>query len=114
MPAIQTSNAEASSTESVATSQVTLPAFNQSLLSALLAADTDRRLPSDRPGESECRDRLVIDAEEVTFRVGRATLSLTKENGGTLEIRAAHVRIHAEEILSEAEGTNTIAGEHVV
>jgi len=88
--------------------------FNQSLLAALVAAGTDRRLQSDVPVDPERLERLLIEADEITFRVGGATLSLTKENGGTLEIRAGHVRIQAEEILSEAAGTNAITGEHVV
>ena len=41
-------------------------------------------------------------------------LSLTKENGGTLEIRARHVRLLGEEIVSQATGTNAVIGEHVV
>jgi hypothetical protein len=59
-------------------------------------------------------ERIVIEADEVTFRVGGASLTLTKENGGTLEIRAAKVRIQGEDILTEAAGTNTIAGGNVV
>lgn len=98
----------------MAAPQVALSGFKHSLLSALVAAETDRRPQADSLAKSDRPDRLVIEADEVTFRVGGATLSLTKENGGTLEIRAVHVRIHAEEILSEATGTNAIAGEQVV
>lgn len=114
MRAIQTSAGEVPQSDSAATPHVSLSGLNESLLSALVAAGTDRRLSTGSPVETDRPDRLVIEADEVTFRVGGATLSLTKENGGTLEIRAAHVRIHAEEILSEAVGTNAITGEHVV
>lgn len=112
MQAMQSSAGERS--EPFAATPPPADGFNQSLLAALVAAGTDRRLQSDVPVDPERLERLLIEADEITFRVGGATLSLTKENGGTLEIRAGHVRIHAEEILSEAAGTNAITGESVV
>jgi hypothetical protein len=112
MQAMQSSAGERS--EPSATTPPPADGFNQSLLAALVAAGADRRLQSDVPVDPERLERLLIEADEITFRVGGATLSLTKENGGTLEIRAGHVRIHAEEILSEAAGTNAITGETVV
>jgi hypothetical protein len=112
MRAIQTSASE--TPESSGSTGEPVPEYNQSLLAALVAAGADRRRLAGGIAETDCPDRLVIEADEVTFRVGRATLSLTKENGGTLEIRAENVRIFAKEIMSEATGTNAIAGEHVV
>jgi hypothetical protein len=90
--------------------------------SRISLSDFDRmeaRLPAvgdHVPGHAPAAptQRLVIEADEVTFRVGEAVLSLTKENGGTLEIRARHVRLRGEEIVSQATGTNAVVGEHVV
>lgn len=59
-------------------------------------------------------EQLVVEADEITLRVGEAILKLTKENGGTLEIRAANVRILGNSILSHATETNSVVGEHVV
>jgi hypothetical protein len=58
--------------------------------------------------------RTVIEAEEIVFRVGQAMLALTRENGGTLEIRAPNVRIAGENIVSMAGGTMSVLGKSVV
>jgi hypothetical protein len=113
MHATQTSTGGVPRTDTVASSHLSLPG-KHSLLAALVAAETDRRLQAGGPADPDRQDRVVVEAEEITFRVGGASLTLTKENGGTLKIRAARVRIRAEEISSEATGTNAIAGEHVV
>jgi hypothetical protein len=59
-------------------------------------------------------EKILIEADEFTVKVGDAILSLTKADGGTLEIRAPHVRIVGDDIISEAVGTNSVVGEHVV
>ena len=69
----------------------------------------------DQPAEAAAQpERLLLEADEITFKVGDAVLTMTRENGGTLEIRAPNVRIMGEDVLSEAERTNTIVGENVV
>lgn len=60
------------------------------------------------------QEQIVLEADEITLKVGDVMLSMTREDGGTLEIRAPRVRIVGEEIISEAEGANTIAGDSVV
>lgn len=75
------------------------------------------RLPQRRAAEeppSRTPEQIVLEADEITLKVGDVVLSMTREEGGTLEIRAPRVRIVGEQIVSEAEGANTIAGESVV
>lgn len=57
---------------------------------------------------------VVVEADEIVFKAGAATLSLSSRDGGTLEIRAPHVRILGENVLSEAEQTNSVVGRNVV
>ena len=63
---------------------------------------------------SQKLEQVVLEADEITFKVGNVVLSMTKKDGGTLEIRAPRIRLLGEDIISEADGTNTIVGENVV
>jgi hypothetical protein len=58
--------------------------------------------------------RIVVEADEIVFKAGEATISLSSANDGTVEIRAAHVHILGEQVVSEARQTNSIVGHDVV
>jgi hypothetical protein len=89
--------------------------------SRLPTGEFDRRgahVGSETPGVRReahtTPEHIVVEADEITLRVGNAVIKLTKENGGTLEIHAANVRIHGNSILSQATQTNSMVGEHVI
>lgn len=65
--------------------------------------------PGNHPPE-----RVVVEADEIVFKAGEATLTLSCRNGGTLEICAPRIQIRGEEVLSEATQTNSVVGHHVV
>jgi hypothetical protein len=74
-----------------------------------------RRQPRDQQLSHTAKpEHLLLEADEITLKVGNVTLTMSQQNGGTLEIRAPHVRIVGEDVHSEAETTNTIVGENVV
>jgi hypothetical protein len=57
---------------------------------------------------------VVVEADQIILKAGEAMLILNRANGGTLEIRAPRVVIHGDDVTSEAEHTNTLAGHSVV
>ena len=68
---------------------------------------------SELPG-SHRPERVVVEADEIVFKAGEATLTLSCRNGGTLEICAPRIQIRGDEVLSEATQTNSVVGHHVV
>lgn len=58
--------------------------------------------------------RLVVEADEIVFKAGKATITLSKSSGGIVEIHAPQLRLTGTDILSEATESNTTAGRRVV
>ena len=57
--------------------------------------------------------QVVVEADEIVFRAGEATLTL-KRDGGVIEIRAPEIRLVGKQITSEAEENHTTKGNMVV
>ncbi|QDU41253.1 hypothetical protein Mal4_56180 [Maioricimonas rarisocia] len=74
--------------------------------------ESPRETPA--PVEEKSPERVILEADEIVFKVGEATLTLSKEGSGTIELRAPNVRLVGEHVLSEASASNTIVGETVV
>lgn len=65
--------------------------------------------------QQDCRrERVVVEADEIVFRAGEATITLSSSGGGVVEIHAPALRLTGDQILSEATDTNTTAGRRVV
>lgn len=63
---------------------------------------------------STAPQQIVVEADEIIFRAGEATITLSKSQGGIVEIHAPTLRLTGDDILSEAAETNTTAGRRVV
>lgn len=91
----------------------TLPNVDHSTPPAQAAAGADVESPRAMPAVAADR-RLVIDADEIVFRAGGATLTLRNEGAGVIELSAPEIRIHGENVISEASHQHTTRGEFVV
>jgi len=81
--------------------------------------DAPQPPPADGPTaptriEEKPPERVILEADEIVFKVGDATLTLSREGSGTIELRAPNIRLIGDEVHSEATGTNTVVGETVV
>lgn len=84
------------------------PASAESSTSENLQASV---LPADT---ATVPQQIVVEADEIVFRAGEATITLSKSQGGIVEIHAPTLRLTGDDILSEAAETNTTAGRRVV
>ena len=60
------------------------------------------------------KKRIVVEADEIVFKAGDATITLSKADGGIIEIHAPQLRLSGTDIVSEATESNTTAGRNVV
>lgn len=76
-----------------------------------VAADAAPELSSEAPSLPK---QIVVEAEEIVFRAGDATITLSREQGGIVEIHAPTLRLTGDNILSEATESNTTVGRRIV
>ena len=78
-------------------------------------AETARQSAEELNAPPEAKPKRVeIEADEIVFKAGEATITMKKADGGIVEIHAPNLKLTGDNILSEASNNNTTAGKNVI